>query len=42
MGAILGENIILYKIDTSTIPATETPFACSTSCSFSSTTDMVD
>lgn len=42
MGAILGENIILYKIDTSTIPATETPFACSTSCSFSSTTDMVE
>ena len=42
MGVVSGENIILYKLDTSTIPATEVPFACSTSCTFSSTTDVAE
>ena len=40
MVVVSGENIILYKLDTSSIPATEIPFACSTNCSFSTATDM--
>lgn len=37
-----GNNVILYKVDTSTFPATESPFACSTSCSFYSETELTE
>jgi len=37
-----GNNVILYKVDTSTFPATEVPFACSTNCSFSSDTELIE
>ena len=31
---VQGKDVILYKIDTSVIPTSETPFACSTNCTF--------
>lgn len=37
---VSGDNVILYKIDTSTIPATETVFACARGCTFESQTDI--
>lgn len=37
---VSGDNVILYKIDTSTIPATETVFACARNCTFESQTDL--
>jgi hypothetical protein len=39
---VSGDNVILYKIDTSTIPATETVFACARGCTFESQTELAE
>ena len=36
---VIGKNVVLFKVDTTTDPVIEFPFACSTSCTFTSNTE---